>query len=284
MSDDGTEAPLGAQAPLTSEFRGGAWTAQRPFVSLINDAAANVGVSVRWLSHDWIARLQRESEIRYIHGTAFPINNAGAAHIASDKVATYIVLNDVEIPAVPHHLVRFSSIGETDVGVERVLSEISPPYVVKPSDEAGGLHVHKAQTADEARALINSLATRYAALAVCPFETILHEYRVVLIGNDPKLVYRKELADQEWRHNLKHGARPVLEENEHTCAALVALAQAALQAIDGKFMAVDIIQTPTTLKVLEINSGVTLDRFAAQNRTNRSAAVAIYAEAITHCF
>ena len=57
-----------------------------------------------------------------------------------------------------------------------------------------------------------------------------------------------------------------------------------MRTIGGRFMTVDIIRTPAALMVLEINSGVMLDRFAGSSEANRTASVEVYRKAISYCF
>lgn len=162
---------------------------------------------------------------------------------------------------------------------------VVPPLVVKPTTEAGGLDVYKAESTEEARGIIEQLAGRYTALAIAPFETILTEHRVVVLDDTPRLLYAKKLVNQaEWRHNLKHGAIPLLEDSPDTTAELAEIALRAMRVIGGRFMSVDIIRTPHGLSVLEINSGVMLDRFAARSQDYRAKAVEIYRDAIMSCF
>jgi ribosomal protein S6--L-glutamate ligase len=254
-------------------------------VSLINDAAEQAGVQIRWLSDDWVAKLAREDEVHYLHGASFPLNNVGASQIAADKVATFRVLNDAGVPAVPHHLVRFPYSGQMQGVVDFALKLVQPPMVVKPINEAGGLDVCKADTVEEAVRTINRLAARYYVLAISPFETIVSEHRVVVLDGSPRLFYEKKLTNlDEWRHNLRHGAVALSEESPQTIAALSDMAVRAMHAIDARFMSVDIIHTTSGLKVIEINSGVMLDRFAGLNENYRARVVSIYRDAIRLCF
>jgi hypothetical protein len=285
MGMHGARETPDSNALAESDYIGGKWIAPRPFVSLINEAASQAGASVRWVSEEWVARLEKQSEVRYIHGSSFPLNNASAAHIAEDKVSTFTVLADAGVAAVPHYLVRIPSSGDTAGAADRALSLVHPPLVVKPTSEAGGLHVYRVESVMDAHALIDRLAIRFPALAVCPFETILTEHRVIMLDDEPQLFFRKELNDEgEWRHNLKHGARPVIEESKEARSELTAIARRAMRAIGGRFMAVDVIRTPAALMVLEINSGIMLDHFASQSRLHRTYAVDIYRVAIDRCF
>jgi glutathione synthase/RimK-type ligase-like ATP-grasp enzyme len=270
---------------VVSDYIGGKWTAPRPFMSLINEAAPEAGASVCWLSDDWIARLEKGHEICYVHGASFPLNSSTSGLIAEDKVSTYIVLSNAGVAAMPHHLVRFPNSGEIEGSADRALALVHPPLVIKPATEGGGLDVYRVDSIEEAHNLIGRLAARYHALAVCPFETILTEHRVVMLDGEPQVFFRKELNGQgEWRHNLKHGARPILEESPKVRAELAVIADQAMNAIRGRFMTVDIIRTPTARMVLEINGSVMLDHFAAESQEHRACAVEIYRQAISRCF
>lgn len=269
-----------------SEYIGGAWAMQRNFVSLINEAAGAEDIAVDWLSEEWIAKLTKEGVTHFITGTAFPLNNAVAANIAADKVSTSAVLTQKGVAAIPHYLIRVPSTGELEGAADNALAHVQAPMVIKPAGEAGGLDVHKAETPEEAQTLISRLAPKYRALAVSPFETIVHEHRVVMLDGEPQLFYSKQLPDntREWRHNLKYGAIPIQEASPEVCAALAKLAIAAMEAIDARFMTVDIATLPEDRKVLEINSGVMLDRFAKQNPEYRALAIRIYQKALRKCF
>lgn len=62
----------------------------------------------------------------------------------------------------------------------------------------------------------------------------------------PQLCYEKKLQNQaEWRHNLKRGAGALLEESPDVIAHLGDMTVRAMRAIDGRFMSVDIIRTPS---------------------------------------
>ena len=261
------------------------WTASRPFVALINKAAIQAGIQVRWLSDDWIAQLQKAGQVRYIYGSCFPLNNAGASHVAADKVATSIVLREAGVPATAHHLVRFPPSGEVEGAADRALACVQPPMVVKPNEESGGVDVHKAESYEEARSIIERLATRYISLAVSPFESIISEHRVVIMDDEPQLCYEKQIyPGTDWRHNLGYGATAAIEKSPETVRELTDIAIPAIRAVGGRFMSVDVILTPSGLRIIEINGGVTLDRFASQSQSHEVIAAEIYRKAIVRCF
>ena len=84
----------------------------------------------------------------------------------------------------------------------------------------------------------------------------------------------------EWRHNLGHGASPVLipEPDERLCDLAVRTAA----ALGVRFCSVDIVEGDNqTYSVLEVNSGVMMDSFIASSDTTfRAIAKSIYTDAI----
>lgn len=285
MADQTLSVSPDGIAGSTYDYQSGTWNLPRLFVDLISEAAHRAGAEVRWLSNEWIARLEKRGRMRFIHGTSFPLNSSAAAAIAADKVSTYTVLSDAGIPAVPHYLIRLPPSGYVKGAGERVLSAIGVPLVVKPTAGAGSLDVYKAETVAEGRALVQRLAARYRSLAVAPFVQVLGEYRVVMLDETPELLYEKRLTDRhEWRHNFKHGAIPVLVDSPAMVAMLSDIAIAAMRALDGRFMCVDVITTETGARIIEINSGVMLSAFAGQSSGYRERALRVYTRAIKRSF
>ncbi len=131
------------------------------------------------------------------------------------------------------------------------------------------------------------LSERYRILAVSPFEEILSEHRVVLLDGDALLTYEKVRDSHdstEWRHNLRFGAEPRLETSRRLCSELADLGMAAIRAVGGAFMSVDIVATSEGMRVMEINSGVSLNHFAAVSAEHRALAVNVYRAAVQRCF
>ncbi|MFO0612613.1 MAG: hypothetical protein U0414_08505 [Polyangiaceae bacterium] len=98
-------------------------------------------------------------------------------------------------------------------------------------------------------------------------------------GLDPREVLRPgQTVRADFRHNLAHGSRArVLAADDPRRGPLVELARSAARAIGIRLAAVDVV-TPArgAPRVLEINSGVLLERFAKQAPDGRRMAVEIY--------
>jgi glutathione synthase/RimK-type ligase-like ATP-grasp enzyme len=247
-------------------------TSHRHFVALIHEVCANLGAQVEWLSDEWVARIVGDGTHCYIEGYTFPLNNAVAANFCRDKAATYTVLTHNHVPALPHALLRLPADHNTAGMTQRALALAPLPLVIKPNSESGGRDVFKCISAAELDGAITELAKRYRALAVGPFADITNEYRVVLLDGKPLLSFAKIRPQNEWRHNLKHGAVPQMVYNP----TLEKLAITALRAIGGRLGAVDIVETPDGLRVIEINGGIMLERFAQHSAAYKKEALRVY--------
>lgn len=83
------------------------------------------------------------------------------------------------------------------------------------------------------------------------------------------------------KHNLTYGAKPVvIDESDDIYKKLTELTIKAVKAININFASVDIVSVKEKLMVLEINSGVTMKKFASYSEENRKIAKEIYREAI----
>ncbi|MEV6006215.1 hypothetical protein AB0M29_05360 [Streptomyces sp. NPDC051976] len=262
------------------------------FVAHMERAAALSGAELRWHSGQWVAELRHGGRRRLVVGYHFPLNDAASALIATDKVAASVLLTSDGVPNVPHRLLR----PRPDRRAAETAAGVPLPLVIKPLSASGGRDVHRASTRLELTDVLASLTTRYTALAVCPWVPIGHEYRVVVLDDRLELAFEKRPADRaakepgsmgstsEWRHNLKFGATAVLLTDPDLCGALGDLAGRAMRSLGLVFGSVDIVATDGgDLTVIEVNSGVCLERFSRQSQECHAAAERVYAAAVAAC-
>lgn len=276
---------------------GAAGLSLRPaFVRQVSAAADALGIGITWHSDHWIATLTRDGAIRRIIGYSFPLNDASAAQIANDKVATYVMLAEHGVPAVPHRILRFPPVPPPrwpglEGGQERL------PVVVKPHKESGGIDVHRASTPAELAAVLGALARRYRAVTLSPYLEIESEYRVIVLDDEAKLIYAKVRSaaqpdplvraapgPAEWRHNLRLGARPEVVSGESQTRELATIARRAMAALGLRFASVDVVRAAGDLRVLEVNSAVTLEHFSRCLPEYERCAADVYLAAIGRCF
>uniref|UniRef100_UPI00053B2C5E hypothetical protein n=1 Tax=Kitasatospora sp. MBT63 TaxID=1444768 RepID=UPI00053B2C5E len=95
-----TERALALRRPAAQAGRRPYFTAQ------LTRAAALAGADLTWHSRGWVAELRRGGRHTHVVGYEFPLNDAAAAAVAADKVATCAVLAAAGVPAVGHRLLR----------------------------------------------------------------------------------------------------------------------------------------------------------------------------------
>lgn len=273
-----------AAEPIYGSFKLSEWEYRRLFVSGIEASCKEQGVTVQWFSEYWIAKLTKGAKSFFISAYLFPLNDAAAARIATDKVATYQVLQTMGVPAVKHWLVRFPS----DIAEEKIASSVSSdvalPLVLKPCDRGGGSDIYKVETQSELIETLLTMAARYRTIAASPFEEIIDEYRVVILDQAPVLVFRKVRPQAEWRHNLQFGAQPEQVTDLKLQKKLSELALRTTKELRLRFSAVDIITTKhMEMKVMEVNAGFSMSKVAGSPQFAPSVAT-VYNKAIAAMF
>ncbi|MFI7385578.1 RimK family alpha-L-glutamate ligase [Streptomyces sp. NPDC049813] len=266
---------------------------RRNFVTQLERAAARNDVALRWKSDGWVAELRASHRRCHVVGYNFPVNDAASALAADDKVATSVLLTHDGVPNVPHALLRLHH-------YESVADAARPlplPVVVKPLSGSGGRDVIRADTRARLLDALKLLEPAHRALAVCPWVPVRHEYRVVVLHAQPLLVFEKHLDrpapdpsvrpwDErfEWRHNLKHGTSALVLDEPHLCGRLTDVARQAMVALGLRFGSVDIVDCGGELSVIEVNSGVCLERFSSQSEAYFALAQRVYESAVAACF
>ncbi|WP_253890498.1 ATP-grasp domain-containing protein [Actinokineospora diospyrosa] len=248
----------------------------RHFVRHVERAVAELGGSIAWHSGHWIGEISRGGARGLIIGYSFPLNNVASAKAADDKVATTVLLLAAKVACVEHRLVRPGWTGSPSVNWDREL-----PVVVKPNVESGGRGVRLATATSELDTAIKELSGRYRALAWSPFLAVEDEYRTVFLDGELLLAFRKIRADPaEWRHNLHLGATPEVCADPSTVDRLRQVGGDAMAALGLRFATVDVVVVDGELLVMEVNSGVSLERFSRHSREYSALAGDVYARAV----
>jgi len=237
---------------------------QRTFVDAVKRYCARHEIAVEVRSQDWLIVMKRGSKRHFALGYDVGLNSAIAHRIANDKGATAEVLEISGIPCVPHSVFLNPKL-ETHIppsGSSRAmldwLRQHPEGIVVKPNEGASGRSVFKVSNPSALEHAVEAIFSSHLTLAISPYVSIDDEIRVVVLDDQPLVVYSKNRASN-WRHNLDAGARPVLLEQGETRQACVAIAVHAAQAIGIRFASLDVIRVGGVYKILEINSGVMME-------------------------
>ena len=246
-------------------------------------------IKYKFLSREWIVRLEKSNKLAYIVGPRFSINSVTGATIASDKYATYKVLKNANIPVIEHKMIFNSKYREGYVSDLNSIEEIkeylnSQPnkrVVVKANKGSCGKSVFLCKNINEIQDVIDKLFLDKESLSICPFYEIEAEYRVICFDEECKLIYGKKTAEGNWKHNLSEGAVAFEVNDKSLKDKLKNIAKSALKEIGLRFGCVDIIEVNTgELLIIEVNSGVTINKYIEFNSTGREIAKKIYGEVI----
>lgn len=261
------------------------WKTREYFIRTLETICQEQNIAITWLSGQWIACLQQDDRIRYVDAYTFPLNNVVAGNIMRDKVATAQVLRHQNIPAIAHYLLRVTGLPKS-ADLAALAKQLAPlPVVIKPNlGGSGGRGVYKCETPDELAAKLALTAKHERVLAVSPLAAITREFRVIVLDGQPEIIYEKQRAPGTWHHNLHFGATPVALTNVALRTKLTDLALATMDALQARLAAVDVVETPDGLQIMEVNGGITLRHFAEHSPANAAAAKQLYQKIMAKIF
>ena len=256
---------------------------------LVKEICVEKNIDYKILSKDWIMKLERDNKISYIVGSRFSINSVTAASIASDKYATYDVLKNANLPIIDHKMIfnpKFRKGCVSDFNSKKEIKDYinsckNKKIVLKANDGSCGRDVYLCKSVREVNKNMKKIFSRKASASICPFYEIDTEYRVICLDGECKLIYGKKNSDENWKHNLSQGASVIEVDDESLKAKLKEIALKATNEIGLRFASVDIIRLVTgELLIIEVNSGVTINKYTEFVSNGREIAKKIYGEAI----
>ena len=261
------------------------------YYDILNDICQESGIKILWLSNNWLAVLEKDDVRKLVMGHKFDLNSAVASATADDKYATFEVLRQAKLPIIQHALLyepgnmaHFVEGRNSLDYIKNYLIEHSNHIVIKPNNGTCGTNVLQIRKPEEILPAIEKIFHQSYSASMCPFYEVLHEYRVVLLDEEARLVYKKERGE-DWRFNLQKGARAVKVSDQALKENLGALAKRAAKALGLRFCSVDIIETTSReWLIMEVNSGVMIERYLRQNPAEYAKVRQIYADAVKKMF
>jgi len=290
-------------------------------IDIIEKYCNNNSITLTKLSANYILKLTKGSNIRYIFNYRFDVNSSATLLICNDKAGTSTVLNSFNISNVHHELFLTPN---NDTNTLKKITDFFYKHkkiVCKVNDGSGGKDVYFVDNIKDLKIAVNNILKKDKFIALCPFFDIKNEYRVIILNDTVKLIYLKErpyiigngksiiseLIDKKninleniplnrvlkenekyyltLKHNLKYGAVPkIVDTTSALFNEISILAKKAARAINGKFICVDIIDTFEGLKVLEINASVKLKNFMNSSLENYKITEKIYTDVLDLMF
>ncbi|MFL6837870.1 MAG: RimK family alpha-L-glutamate ligase [Bradyrhizobium sp.] len=170
---------------------------QRIFVEAIRKYCVDHAIAIEVRSDGWLVVMQRGARRHLAFGYDVGLNSATAHQIANDKSATAEILKLSGVPCIPHTLflglklnpyLPASGSWEAMLGL---LSEYPRGLVIKPNEGTSGDSVFLVTTKRKLELAVSKIFSAYPSLAISPYVDIDDEIRVVLVDDDPIVVYRK---------------------------------------------------------------------------------------------
>jgi len=249
---------------------------KRFFVEVLREICREEEFLLEDYSLEWMLKITdpKTQKFTFTFGYTFDLNTGVPSFILNDKVATYNALNSLEVASVPHYLLtktEFRSIlkltSTVEEDVDSYLNLTGLPVVVKQVDGYQGQNVFLCKDKNEVFAIVYKLNDSFS-LAISKYFEAEYEYRFFILDGEILLAYKK-IKMGGWKHNLTLGAKPeIFDYRSGKYELLVDLAKNAFSKLNLRCASVDVLETLEGYKVLEINNGIGMEKFAGISDEN----------------
>lgn len=165
------------------------------YVKILKEICAEEGIAVSSYSSDWAFRFERAGRHAFVLGYQFGLNPSSVQQICNDKNITSEVLTEAGIPCVYHRcymaptmLGYVGSKGSWQPLTEQLREG---PLVCKDNYGTGGNLVFRVTDQRELEQAAALIYARSEAMAVCRYEEIRMEYRLVILDGKIRLAFSK---------------------------------------------------------------------------------------------
>lgn len=300
------------------------------FKEIIKEICEYLNIKYTFLSKDWVIKLEKNNEVRYLTGNKFDLNGHAIGNIMDDKYALYEVLKELNIPVCHHRIIYHKNNNQsytigcnTEEYILNCFNEFHSDVVIKPNKGAMGINVYHITDKEELLTKTNELLINNYSISICPYYHIKNEYRVIVLDNQIKLIYKKinptvigdgksslkelltkfnnnyysdkdiphiipktnEIYTYDFHFNLSKGSIASLNIEDNIKEKISKIAIDVSNKVGIRFASIDIIETTDNeLLVIEANSGVTINKAINYIPNGYNIAKDIYKEAIIKLF
>lgn len=166
-------------------------------LQMLKDLTSQYGIEMHIFKDNPIICLQKFTRQKFIHGFQFELNSDALSTICKDKGAISLILDFHRIPHVEQRAFSQPSLkSSTNESVWTSIQNFAQKYnfnvVCKPNNGFSGKDVHHTRSPGELEGAVHQLLSIYSEFCISPFYDAEFEYRVIVLNNQPELVYRKE--------------------------------------------------------------------------------------------
>ncbi len=213
---------------------------------------------------------------------------------------------------------------DTDKLLVKYFKEFNNKAVIKPNNGSKGIGVSLVESLEDAQKVCQNLFIKNYSISITPFYEIENEYRVIVLDNKVELVYAKnkpvvigngtdtikdlliklnpayfqsknlanynkvlkkgEVFEYDWHFNLSKGATANFIKDKKLEEEVKELALKVTNCLGSNFVSVDIIKSHDKLYVMEVNSGVCINKVCSFIDQDFQIAKNIYHKAIKKMF
>ena len=301
------------------------------FRKLIQLICSENNISCDVLSLGFLLVLEKNGVVKTISGYKFDNNSHSLGKIFDDKNATYELLKHYNVPGCEHSIFYCKNNTNTYVGkynslkyLKEKFDEYNGDVVVKKNTGTCGNEVSHFNEFNELEKFYNDTFLNNTSFSICPFYNIGNEYRVIVLNNKVKVMYKKKLPEvlgdgystirelllkfnyeyfkniddksldvilkkdekfcYDWKFNLSLGSVASFDISSDDKKNILDIVSKITNNIDIGFCSIDIVKSDTSFLVMEINSGVMMKYLISEKDSGYSIAKDIYTEAILSMF
>ena len=169
------------------------------FNKIIEEICKELDIKYTYLSNKWIIKLETNNKTKFISGYKFDLNNHGIGLVLDDKNAFYETLRSMNIPACVHSILfrennnnDYAKKCHTKEDIINYFNKYNKDVVIKPNMGSLGDGVYHITNKEDLLEKTSKLLIDNFSISICPFYKIKNEYRIIILDNKVKLIFKKE--------------------------------------------------------------------------------------------
>ena len=160
----------------------------KEFNNIVKKICNELDIKLTFLSDGWVMVLEKDEKIKYIESNRFSLNTHAIANIMNDKGLFYDLMINRNFPIIEHKVV-FKNTNENEI--IDFFNSNKKNIIVKGNIGMCGKEVFLINDLKILLDKVKELLINQYSISLCPYYDILHEYRVIVLDNEVKLIYGK---------------------------------------------------------------------------------------------
>lgn len=160
----------------------------KEFQELIKEICQEQNITCQALSQDFILKLEKNKQQKYIYAYKFPLNDQGIGLIMDDKYAFYSVLKDLNIKSVEIIPIFPGYDRDTLISYLKRYQRV----ILKPNNGTCGHDVFVINSTRDLFLKLDYLLNKNAPVCLSPYYDIKNEYRLIVLNGQIKVMYGKK--------------------------------------------------------------------------------------------